>query len=212
MVSCRTASINPLDSGAKSRKGNANVGVVYFRDGLFRFSVCTRAGVNPAARPQPSTLNPQLSTLNSQLSTLNYPSLMTVHDIKKVLCRRCYAVLDVEDKFCRHCGTATGDSEPTLPPSPGRSADATRPQGVPAPSNVRSKSLDNRWVILVLLFAVLGPGAVPMLWRSSQFSLFWKTVLTVLVLGITALAIWLLWYVTEMTLAPLKELKSLKGF
>ena len=125
---------------------------------------------------------------------------MTAHEIEKVLCRQCYAVIDVEDKFCRHCGTPTAVS---------RSAP---PQKLPAQSNTRPKLTDNRWVIVVMLFAVLGPVALPMLWRSSAFSMPWKIVLTVIVLGVTALAVWLLWHVTERALAPLKELRSFDGF
>ncbi len=132
---------------------------------------------------------------------------MTAHDVEKIVCRGCYAMLDVEDKFCRHCGAPTNEAH-----QPNKTVAATPSQAVAAAPAVRPKATQSRWIIIVLLFAVLGPGALPMLWRSDQFSRAWKIVLSIVVLGITALAIWLLWYVTKMTLAPLRELKSLNGF
>jgi hypothetical protein len=44
------------------------------------------------------------------------------------------------------------------------------------------------WV-LVLLFLVLGPLALPYLWRSPSFSRSWKVVLTVLVVAYVALLV-----------------------
>jgi hypothetical protein len=41
-------------------------------------------------------------------------------------------------------------------------------------------------MVLVMLFAVAGPLALPLLWRSRRFSSAWKTALTVLVLSLTA--------------------------
>ena len=135
---------------------------------------------------------------------------MTAHDIENIVCHGCYAMLDVGDKFCRHCGAPTNATDSAG--QPGQAVAAVPSQAVRATPSARPKATHGRWIIIVLLFAVLGPGALPMLWQSDQFSLTWKIVLTVLVLGITALAIWLLWYVTEMSLAPLRELKTLKGF
>ena len=62
-------------------------------------------------------------------------------------------------------------------------------------------------MIVLLLFAVLGPLALPMLWRSPQFPRFWKVVLTVLVAVVTVFIVWACWYVLNTTvMGPLREL------
>ena len=71
---------------------------------------------------------------------------------------------------------------------------------------------ESPWVILPALFLLLGPLALPMLWRSRRFSLLWKTVLTFLVTVTTVLAIW--WPVHKMNemLAPLmRDLEGVRG-
>jgi len=45
------------------------------------------------------------------------------------------------------------------------------------------------WAVLVLLFLVLGPLGLPLLWRSPRFSRGWKIVLTVVMIVYTALLI-----------------------
>lgn len=123
---------------------------------------------------------------------------MSSHDVEKIVCRRCFAVLDAGDNFCRRCGAATTGSA------------AASPGLVPQPATPRSKLGDNRGVVLLLLFAVLGPLAIPTLWRSSRFSLTWKIVLTAIVLGITVAIIGVLWYVVVIALKPLRELQQFR--
>ena len=82
------------------------------------------------------------------------------------------------------------------------------PGGLP---KTGGKLLESRVTVLTMLFAVLGPLALPLLWRSSRFSLTWKIVLTLLVLLLTGVIIGLFSYVIQMTLAPLKELQQVKG-
>ncbi len=79
------------------------------------------------------------------------------------------------------------------------------------PKSSGGKLLEGRITVLTMLFAVLGPLALPLLWRSPRFSLAWKVVLTLLVLLLTAIVIGLFSYVVQMTLAPLKELQQVKG-
>lgn len=43
------------------------------------------------------------------------------------------------------------------------------------------------WAVLVLLFLVLGPVGLPLLWRSPSFTRGWKIVLTVAMVVYTAL-------------------------
>jgi xanthine/uracil/vitamin C permease (AzgA family) len=64
-------------------------------------------------------------------------------------------------------------------------------------------------MVLLMLFAVLGPLALPMLWRSGRFSVFWKVVLTVLVTLITVLIVWILWYVVSQLIEAIRELQTL---
>ena len=122
--------------------------------------------------------------------------LMSVVDVEKVVCRQCYAVLDLADHFCRHCGTAIA-------------AEVDSPQTRPRAG--RAGLADNRGVVLFMLFAVLGPLGLPMLWRSSQFSPTWKFLLTVLMLGATAAGVFLIWYSVQSALAPLREFGQFGG-
>lgn len=121
----------------------------------------------------------------------------SAHEIQKTVCRRCYAVLDVGDNYCRRCGAPTSPSVAAASP---RAAYGGRP-----------KWSETRGGILVSLFALLGPLALPMLWRSRQFSRPWKIVLTALVVAITVVVVWLLWYVIHKALEPLGQLREL-GF
>ena len=124
-------------------------------------------------------------------------------DIQRIVCHQCYAVLDVGDHFCRHCGAATDGSG--KPPVGSAVVVPEKPPDGPRWS-------ENRWVVLAMLLLVLGPLGLPMLWRSRQFSLFWKAVLTTLMLGMTLAVVGLIWYVLHKALEPLTELRSLQGF
>lgn len=62
------------------------------------------------------------------------------------------------------------------------------------------------WVILLLLFVVLGPLALPLLWRSPRFSRPMKVALTVLTLAYTALLVALGVQTVETTMRNLGEL------
>ena len=44
--------------------------------------------------------------------------------------------------------------------------------------------------VLVLLFIVIGPFALPLLYKSPHFSKFWKVLLTILVVIFTGYLIW----------------------
>lgn len=68
-----------------------------------------------------------------------------------------------------------------------------------------------RWFVLVALFAGLGPLALPLLWRSPEFSWPWKIVWTVAVLVLTVVAIWLLWVVGRQFLQLLRDLSDVYG-
>jgi ribosomal protein L40E len=133
--------------------------------------------------------------------------------IEKIVCRRCFALLEVEDNYCRRCGMPTPRVQAAWAQQPGLMApDQLAPAaGSGGLSKTGGKLLDSRVTVLTMLFAVLGPLALPLLWRSSRFSLTWKIVLTLLVLLLTGAIIGLFSYVIQMTLAPLKELQQVKG-
>jgi hypothetical protein len=115
---------------------------------------------------------------------------MSSCEIEKIVCYRCHALLDLGDNFCRRCGVPT-----TQAPSPSQPAVSPQPL----------RFGESRVVILVMLFVVLGPLALPMLWRSRCFSLAWKIILTVLVVGATLAVFWLLWYTVHAILTPLQR-------
>lgn len=121
---------------------------------------------------------------------MDHPWLVTL------VCERCRGVLDADDNYCRRCGTPTAHVA-------GLSSDGLRsmPHG-----EKKSKAWENPWVVLSLLFFVLGPFALPLLWRSSRFSPLWKNVLTVLVLALTVFLIWALWFIIHLAIGTLPEL------
>jgi len=135
---------------------------------------------------------------------------MATHNVEKIVCCQCQAVLDVGDSFCRRCGAATsglvrGTSGASWP------GGAAPPHPASVPTHSRPKLIESRWGVLLMIFAVLGPLGLPMLWRSSQFSRAWKVILTVIVLTITLLIGGLVWYVVDKLLAALGELSVLGG-
>jgi ribosomal protein L40E len=131
--------------------------------------------------------------------------------IEKIVCRRCFALLEVEDNYCRRCGTPTPRVQ-TAWAAEGEKGDSPHlPVPLFPPKSGGGKLLEGRITVLTMLFAVLGPLALPLLWRSSRFSLAWKVALTLLVLLLTGIVIGLFSYVVQMTLAPLKELHEVKG-
>ena len=62
---------------------------------------------------------------------------------------------------------------------------------------------ESPWVVLPLLFFVLGPLALPLLWRSHQFSTFWRVVLTALVTVLTVLLMGMTLIYAQQALSPL---------
>jgi hypothetical protein len=115
---------------------------------------------------------------------------MSVSEIEKIVCHRCHAVLDLGDNYCRHCGAPTSAS-------------------IPPPAGPRLG--ESRLLILIMLFAVLGPLALPMLWRCRCFSRTWKTILTLLVLGATLAVFGLLWYSVQSVFATLTKSMEIRG-
>lgn len=126
---------------------------------------------------------------------------MTAEEIEKTVCPHCSGVLDVGDGICRDCGAGTG--RPPSEASPQSPAVAAQPVfDRPRP---RPDMAERPGMVLVLLFLVLGPLALPVLWRSSKFSPAWKIALTILVVIQTVIVVWLLWYVIYLFIESLRE-------
>ena len=128
--------------------------------------------------------------------------------LPKMTCLRCRAALDAADNYCRRCGTPTAN----LPGISGGSRAATPWAAGPAldPSVQRPSWWESPWVVLSLLFLVLGPLALPMLWGSRRFTPLWKIILTVFVTLFTVFLIWRIWIAVQQTLASLGELQNLQ--
>ena len=128
--------------------------------------------------------------------------MTAAREIEKTVCHHCYAVLDVGDRFCRHCGAPLGNTAGNSGPPDHAEPDRS---GRPAERS------EGHSMVLAGLVLILGPLALPMLWRSRRFPTAWKTILTVCMLAITVLIVGLLWYVFYKSLEPLRQLKQLQG-
>jgi RNA polymerase subunit RPABC4/transcription elongation factor Spt4 len=104
----------------------------------------------------------------------------------QLACRRCKTAIDASDNYCRQCGTPTAVGETAL-----------------------AAWWEGPWVVLPLLFVVLGPLALPLLWRSRRFTRPWKIALSVIVVAVTLYAVWQVWYTLNQLLEPLLQLEKL---
>lgn len=118
---------------------------------------------------------------------------MSGQEPEKTVCLRCSGPLDPGEKFCPRCRAPTGGPIVYHP----------RP---------RRDLAQSRGMVLFLLFAALGPLALPVLWRSPKFSRAWKILLTLLVVILTAVVVWLLWYVIHRLVESLREYGILESF
>ena len=129
---------------------------------------------------------------------------MSAPAIQKILCLNCHAVLDATDNYCRHCG------EPTVIMAESGNA---RPRPVAHGYDSASHPIgffESPWVILPLIFLVLGPLALPLLWRSRRFSLLWKNVLTVITLVYTVFLMASVWFSAQEAMKSFRELDKLR--
>lgn len=77
-----------------------------------------------------------------------------------VNCPMCEPPIGAAAKFCSNCGMPLG-------------------KGAAPPASVKPKWYYNIWFTLFLLFFVLGPLALPMVWKNPRFSQPVKIMLTV---------------------------------
>jgi hypothetical protein len=73
----------------------------------------------------------------------------------------------------------------------------------PRPAQAWRDLLDNRQLILIMLFLVTAALGLPFLWLSRAFSPRSKIFLTFLVLAWTALIFWVFWLVMARTIPPI---------
>jgi drug/metabolite transporter (DMT)-like permease len=109
----------------------------------------------------------------------------------EIICLACKARIDPTDNYCRRCGAPT------------RGATGLS-------SRSRAGWWESPWFVLAMLFLVLGPLALPLLWRSRRFNRPWKILLSLIVMGVTVFVVGQIWYVFNRALAPLLELEKLQ--
>lgn len=119
--------------------------------------------------------------------------------MEKCICPRCRAEIDSIDIYCRRCGL-------NLLPLPDQEfAEAVV---IPERKLARTTPFDNPWLMLVFLFFVLGPFALPMLWHGKAFTPLGKWILSLLTVAFTLLALWLVWImVDKLILEPFRHLQ-----
>ena len=71
--------------------------------------------------------------------------------------------------------------------------------------NMKEKKWYLRWWSVFLWFATVGPFGLPFLWKSKDFSLFWKWFWTIAMVVITAFLIWSTWKIVVLMIDQLKS-------
>ena len=85
-------------------------------------------------------------------------------------CISCGALLDAAANFCSRCGTIqSGPAAPTASP--------------------KTRWYHNIWFVLFMLFFVLGPFGLPLVWKNPRFSRGVKVTLTFVMIVYTAVLI-----------------------
>ena len=84
-------------------------------------------------------------------------------------CPTCGAVWTAEAKFCSQCGSPR--------------------EAIPSATPARPKWYYNIWFTLAMLFFVLGPLGLPLVWKNPNFSRWVKLVLTLAMVAYTVLLI-----------------------
>jgi hypothetical protein len=111
----------------------------------------------------------------------------------EVICKQCRLPIASDATACLHCGAATG---------------LTANKSGDLPSTVRKTVpwYDNRIVVLCLMWAAMGPFALPILWYSRAFSPLSKLLQTIGMAFLTAFIAWGLWFAWNVTLPMMMDL------
>jgi hypothetical protein len=118
---------------------------------------------------------------------------MRTSAVAEIICERCGQAVAIDAGKCPHCGAAT-----IMGPAEDAAAESNAPAWTPW--------YDNRIVVLCLMWAAMGPFALPILWYSRAFSPLSKLVQTVLMAALTAFIAWGLWYSWTVTLPMIRDL------
>lgn len=111
----------------------------------------------------------------------------------EIICKQCRRPIAADATECLHCGAATG----RVPTEPGEQL-ATGRKVIPW--------YDNRIVVLCLMWAAMGPFALPILWYSRAFSPLSKLLQTIGIAFLTAFIAWGLWFAWNVTLPMMMDL------
>lgn len=57
-----------------------------------------------------------------------------------------------------------------------------------------------KWWTVIAALLVLGPFAFPLLWKSKDFNLFWKWVLTIVISVMTVALLWSTWKIVQIVI------------
>jgi hypothetical protein len=130
--------------------------------------------------------------------------------IETAVCHGCYTELADDDNFCRHCGNPTGNLADLSEGDTPTASYVARPDFSRLAQPARLS--ESPWVVLPVLFLILGPLGLPLLWRSRRFTTGWKIALTVVMVCMTAFLVWSVWYSLHQAMASLQQLDKLGGF
>lgn len=112
---------------------------------------------------------------------------------RTVNCPMCEALIEAAAKFCSNCGMPLG-------------------KGTAPSANVKPKWYHNIWFTLFLLFFVLGPLALPMVWKNPRFSQPVKIMLTVLMMALCIVFIRILTHLYSAVSYQLEQLDASMRF
>ena len=113
------------------------------------------------------------------------------HEGAPQACPLCEVPAEPTAKFCSGCGAPLVQSSPTV---------------------ARSKWYHNVWFVLCMLLFVLGPFGLPLVWKNPRFSRPVKALLSLLMLGYTALLIMAFTHMLEAVRASMDAFNSTLQF
>ena len=107
---------------------------------------------------------------------------------------------------CDHCGGTIVAGQAVCPRCNQTSHQTrTPPRQSASLRKSLTQAIDNPWVVLGLLFGVMGPLAIPILWRSRSFSWPAKIILSVAVCVYITVLVWLAWLAVRMAWEQIQQ-------
>ena len=121
-------------------------------------------------------------------------AMTKAQSIASIFCHQCHVEAGADDRQCRRCGAELRTAELEAPAA-----------GLKTPTTWR-ELIDSRWAVLLLLFGVMGPLAIPILLKSRSFSTVSKVVLSVVVTIYIAALVWCAWLAVKSAYDQLQDL------